>query len=96
MHLIFIDRIATDELATAICRTLLHSLWQGLILAIFAGLTLAFTRHSRSAIRYNILSALLLVFTVGSICTFACVCRNEISVNPQDVAGSGAIEMGPE
>jgi hypothetical protein len=30
----------TDQLVTALCNTLMHSLWQGLILAAIAGLTL--------------------------------------------------------
>ncbi|MCF0055801.1 M56 family metallopeptidase [Dyadobacter sp. CY356] len=54
----------------SICRTLLHSVWQGLILAVVTGIILASTRKSKPALRYNLLSLSLLVFVIAATFTF--------------------------
>lgn len=59
-----------QKLIQAVCRTLLHSLWQGLLLAILAGLILVSTRKSRPALRYNLLALSLLFFILASGFTF--------------------------
>ncbi len=64
MHLI------PDTILRAICWTLLHSLWQGLILALIAGGIMVMTKKASSALRYNLLCALLLVFLAASTYTF--------------------------
>jgi beta-lactamase regulating signal transducer with metallopeptidase domain len=51
-----------DNVVRAICWTLIHSLWQGLILAALAGLLVLFTRKSVAAFRYNMLATLFFVF----------------------------------
>ncbi|REA56615.1 hypothetical protein DSL64_26190 [Dyadobacter luteus] len=50
--------------------TLIHSLWQGIILAVLAGILLLSTRNVRPAIRYNILSGLMLCFVLANCVTF--------------------------
>jgi len=50
---------------------LLHSLWQGLLLAMLSGFILALTKRSTSVIRYNLLLIQLLFFIAGCIFTFA-------------------------
>src|SRR5580658_10482191 len=64
MHLI------PDTILRAICWTLLHSLWQGLLLALIAGGIMVMTKKASSALRYNLLCALLLVFLAASTYTF--------------------------
>lgn len=59
-----------QKLIQTVCRTLLHSLWQGLLLAILAGVILVSTRKSRPALRYNLLALSLLFFTLASGFTF--------------------------
>lgn len=54
-----------ENVLKAISWTLIHSVWQGLILAIFAGLVIVFTRKSKAIVRYNILSGLFLMFILG-------------------------------
>ncbi|HEV2355883.1 MAG TPA: M56 family metallopeptidase [Puia sp.] len=54
----------------ALCWTLLHSLWQGFILAIVAGIVMVLTKRARSTTRYTALSLLVLAFLVVSACTF--------------------------
>jgi bla regulator protein BlaR1 len=60
----------TDQLIKALCNTLVHSLWQGLLLAAIAGLIVIFTKRASSALRYNLLISALLLFTIGTIVTF--------------------------
>ncbi|OKS86572.1 M56 family metallopeptidase [Mucilaginibacter polytrichastri] len=54
----------------AVCTTLIHSLWQGLLLAALAGLIIVCTRKHAPARRYNLLIAALLLFTCTVAYTF--------------------------
>jgi bla regulator protein BlaR1 len=60
MHLLM-----NDSIITAISWTLIHSLWLGLAAAILAGLTLLLTKKSTSAVRYNLLAGLTLLFVLA-------------------------------
>lgn len=60
----------SDNVLQAICRTFLHSLWQGLFAALLAGLVLLLTKRSGASLRYNLLGALLLLFLAGTGITF--------------------------
>lgn len=62
MQLLFMKQWLSDSVVRAICWTLIHSLWQGLILAALAGLLVLFTRRSVAAFRYNMLATLFFVF----------------------------------
>ena len=62
--------LMNDALIKAISWTLIHSLWLGLAAAILAGLVLLFTKKSTSAVRYNLLAALTLLFVVAIGFTF--------------------------
>lgn len=70
MHLLFLHASFLQPLATALCWTLVHSLWQGLITAITASLVLLLTRRSRPAIRYNLLTGLFVLFALAATFTF--------------------------
>lgn len=59
-----------NSLVQALCRTLLHSLWQGLLLALLAGLVLVVLRRSSAALRYRTLVLLLIVFSVAAVLRF--------------------------
>jgi bla regulator protein BlaR1 len=50
----------------AICWTLIHSLWIGLIIALLCGIIVATTRKSTAALRYRLLCGLLVLF-VGAM-----------------------------
>ena len=54
----------------AICWTLLHSLWQGALAALAAGIIIGCTRRSRAALRYNLLAADVLLFLLFAVVTF--------------------------
>lgn len=44
---------------------LIHSLWQGLLLAILAGMVMLFTKKARAIVRYTIITGLLVTFLAG-------------------------------
>lgn len=62
--------LPNETILKAISWTLLHSLWQGLILAIFAGLVILFTKKAKANLRYSILSGLFLAFMIAVGFTF--------------------------
>ena len=59
-----------ENLLKAISWTLFHSVWQGLILAILAGLVILFTKKAKANLRYSILSGLFLAFMIAVGFTF--------------------------
>ena len=70
MLLQLINNKAFDRLAGALCDTLMHSLWQGILLTAIAGLIILFTRKSSSALRYNLLISAMVFFAVAVSATF--------------------------
>jgi bla regulator protein BlaR1 len=62
--------IIPDTILRAVCWTLLHSLWQGLIVALLAGIIMVLTKRSSSSLRYNLLCGLLFLFLAASGFTF--------------------------
>ncbi|HEX5150013.1 MAG TPA: M56 family metallopeptidase [Parafilimonas sp.] len=60
----------TNEITHALFYTLVHSLWQGLALAMIAGAVLMFTKKSTPAFRYNSLCILLIIFIACNLITF--------------------------
>jgi bla regulator protein BlaR1 len=59
-----------QEFLNAICTTLFHSLWQGFLLAAFAGLLIISTRKTSPIIRYNLLTGSLILFCLSINFTF--------------------------
>lgn len=70
MNFFDFDTEFVSVIIQSICRTLLHSIWQGLILAVITGIILTSTKKSKPALRYNLLSLSLLVFVVVNCITF--------------------------
>jgi bla regulator protein blaR1 len=73
----------SDEIIKAIAWTLLHSLWQGMILAIVAGAVILTTKKSSPVLRYNLLSAALVVFVLIVAATFVSQITHTISFEPK-------------
>lgn len=65
-----IVKLFPDNLIQALCNTLLHSLWQGVILAVITAIIIVSTRKSSPARRYNLLIASLVLFAAGTVATF--------------------------
>ena len=70
MRNLFIESIFNPGIVRAFCWTLIHSCWQGLILAMLTGLLILLTRRSRPAIRYNLLAMLFGLFFLSAGLTF--------------------------
>jgi beta-lactamase regulating signal transducer with metallopeptidase domain len=59
-----------NELVLALCWTLIHSLWQGLLLAILTGAVMIGTRKSNARRRYGLLTFLFFLFIAVAAVTF--------------------------
>lgn len=59
-----------DELALALCWTLIHSLWQGVLLAAATAVVMVSTRKSHARKRYNLLAVLFFLFIAATVFTF--------------------------
>lgn len=70
MKLLFLSDYISPVTIQAVCRTLLHSLWQGLLAAAVAGIIILSTKRSKAAIRYNLLSLVFISFIACSVITF--------------------------
>ncbi|MFC0184289.1 Signal transducer regulating beta-lactamase production, contains metallopeptidase domain [Pseudarcicella hirudinis] len=79
-----------EYLLKALCSTLIHSLWQGLILSFTVGIIILFTKKSSADLRYKLLTASLFLFAAGSIYTFF---RQLKSVSVQSVSTENAAAM---
>jgi bla regulator protein BlaR1 len=66
-----------DYVIKALCTTLIHSLWQGLLLAAVAGMIIICTRKSTPVRRYNLLIGALAFFTVAVGFTFVVQLQKE-------------------
>lgn len=66
-----INPTLTDHVISALCNTLVHSLWQGLLLSAVGGIIVLATRRASAALRYNLLICALLLFVIGSGITFS-------------------------
>ena len=64
------DTLVSDHIIKAVCNTLMHSLWQGILLAIITGAIIIFTKKASAAYRYNLLVGALTLFAGGVLFTF--------------------------
>ena len=70
MPLLFIQEWVDSAAGKALAWTLLHSLWQGLIVALLAAFIIMATRKSSAKWRYNLLGLLMILFLVSTGITF--------------------------
>jgi beta-lactamase regulating signal transducer with metallopeptidase domain len=68
-----------ETIIRAVCWTLLHSLWQGLILAIVAGAVMLVTKRASSSTRYVALGILAMSFLAVSGYTFIRELRSPVA-----------------
>lgn len=64
------NNLVPDQIIKALCNTLIHSLWQGLILAVITGVAIVLTKKSTAVLRYNLMIGFLLLFAIATITTF--------------------------
>ena len=67
MYTLSVMDIFSAEAVQALCWTLVHSLWQGLLLAGIVALVIVFSKKSKAALRYHLFTAsfVLFILTVG-------------------------------
>lgn len=65
---------------------LIHSLWQGLLVAIIAAVVLMLTKRSSAVVRYNLVFAQLLLFVLACVFTFIWEWNSNSVVQP--IAGT--------
>ena len=70
MELSATGSLLSSQLIKALGNTLIHSLWQGVLLAVAGGLVVIFTKKQSAAVRYNLLIATMLLFACGTVVTF--------------------------
>jgi bla regulator protein blaR1 len=71
MPSIFLNSIKGEAIFRALNWVLIHSLWQGMVLALLAAAILFFTKKSSPALRYNLLTVCLFVFVTAVAVTFS-------------------------
>jgi beta-lactamase regulating signal transducer with metallopeptidase domain len=62
--------VFSNSIISALCDMIVHSLWQGGLLAACVGLILVLTRNKPSSYRYNLLITVLTLFSVTALYTF--------------------------
>lgn len=62
---------AAQRIIQAFSWMLIHSLWQGLLLAVVTAVVLIATKKSGARLRYNLVAVQFLLFIVACCCTFA-------------------------
>lgn len=80
-----------EQVVKAICNTLIHSLWEGLILAIVAAATMVLTKKASSDLRYKLLTGYLLLFTGGILLTFFMQLNKPLHSQGQVLSGITAV-----
>ena len=70
MHLYFLTNVVSSEVIQAFCWMLIHSLWQGLIFTVVAGVAMMLTKKAGAPVRYNIVAGLFFVFIALCLFTF--------------------------
>jgi beta-lactamase regulating signal transducer with metallopeptidase domain len=64
-----------ENISQVIFYTLLHSLWQGLLLALLAGVIVMLTRKRPASLRYALLTGSLFLFAAAMVCTLILECN---------------------
>ena len=71
-----------ENFNTALGQTLIHSLWQGVILAGITGLIIILTRNTKAANRYLLMVGNLLLFAIVCIVTFCYELYQPLATKP--------------
>jgi beta-lactamase regulating signal transducer with metallopeptidase domain len=68
MSFIFLNQWIPEGFLNAVCWTLVHSIWQGVVTAILGGVIILTTKKAKASLRYNLLVLLfgVYLFVVGS------------------------------
>ncbi|MEP7108995.1 MAG: M56 family metallopeptidase [Ferruginibacter sp.] len=97
MPLLFSIQVHREEIIQAINWTLIHSLWQGMLLALVAGSIVFFTKKVSPSLRYNLLAGSLLLFIIVVAATFSMqlIKANLVANTVQATPAANTIAIGP-
>jgi bla regulator protein BlaR1 len=70
MHLLALTTTIPDRFIQAFSWMLIHSLWQGLLLAMLSAMLLMFTRRASASLRYSLMLVQFLLFVAACVFTF--------------------------
>ena len=88
MELPILNSAFVNLLIRAVGNTIMHSLWQGIILSILGGFILVFGRRLTARVRYIFLTGSLILFITGVVITFLSQIsleHNTLAVIPQTI-----------
>lgn len=80
-------QLRSEHLAQALCLTLAHALWQGIVLAAVAAMIILLTKNARAVTRYGLLLGALAGFALTSLVTLVIELNNQNAAdwpNPAD------------
>jgi beta-lactamase regulating signal transducer with metallopeptidase domain len=69
MHPVFLQQWLSNEVFKAVGWTLIHSLWQGLLAALVAGIIIIGTKRGTARLRYNLLAGVFMLFLITVLLT---------------------------
>ncbi|MEP7141489.1 MAG: M56 family metallopeptidase [Ferruginibacter sp.] len=97
MPLLFSIPVFREDIIRALSWTLIHSLWQGMLLAMFAACVVFFTKKAAPALRYNLLTGALLIFITGVLATFSSQVISNAPIVPgvPEIPASTMISLQP-
>ena len=81
MQLVFATSFVSERVIYALSWTLLHSFWQGIVLALAAGLIMLVCRRSKASVRYNLLGIALVLFVIGLVATGTILWQYHITIS---------------
>ena len=76
-----LETIFSEEFISALGWTLLHSLWQGALIALFLGIVLLFLQKKSSAFRYNLSAAALVLTLIAFMGTFVYLYQDALATS---------------
>jgi beta-lactamase regulating signal transducer with metallopeptidase domain len=74
-----LENIFSEEFISAIGWTLLHSLWQGALIALLLGVSLLFLQKKSATLRYNIGASAIVLTFIAFLGTFTFLYQNELN-----------------
>ncbi len=94
MQLTVLNQIFSGRLVQALCWMLVHSLWLGLALTVLTGAIIVATKNKTAALRYNLLSGALLLFSIAVVTAFIMQLTKDATVNATSAISGSFIIAG--
>lgn len=98
MYLLSVSDLFSGKIIQALCWTLVHSLWIGLLLTVATGLVMVATKKQSPVLRYNLLTGMLMAFIITMSAVFFYEWNTlsntaPVPVSTAHVTGAGAVAV---